>query len=413
VKRRAVVTGIGMVTPLGLRVEENWAKLTCGHSSIGPVTRFDASPFKTRIASEVKDFHPEDFMDRKIARRMDRFVQFALAAAKMALEDARYPVNGSGNDRLGVVIGTAMGGVEAFEKNSNLASQEKYREVSPFFLTTVLGNMAAGEVAIHHGATGPNYAPVAACAAGNIAIGHALRSIQRGESDAVIAGGAEAPIIRSLWAGLDVLRACSTHNEEPHRAIRPFDKNRDGFVTGEGSVLLVLEELGSALRRGCKIYGEILGFGSSCDAYHITSPSPDGAGGALSMKNAMSDANISPEDIDYINAHATATVLNDVSETLSIKNIFGERSYKIPISSTKSMVGHSWGASGALEAAVCLLTIQHQTIHPTINYTTPDPLCDLDYVPNKARKAKVEICLSNSFGFGGANATIILGKYKE
>lgn len=412
-KRRVVVTGLGMVTPLGMKVEENWGKLVCGHSSIGPVTRFDATLFKTRIASEVKDFHPEDFMEKKIARRMDRFVQFALAAAKLVTEDSRFPLNASGNDKLGVIIGTALGGVESFEKNSNLALHERYREVSPFFLTTLLGNMAAGEVAIHYKATGPNFAPVAACAAGNIALGEAFRSIQRGEVDAVIAGGAEAPIIPTLWAGLDALRACSTKNEVPREAIKPFDKNRDGFVTSEGSVLLMLEELGSARGRGCNIYGEILGFGSSCDAYHITSPATDGAGGTLSMRKALADANLLPQDIDYINAHGTATLLNDVSETLSIKNVFGELSYKIPVSSTKSMVGHSWGASGALEAAACLLTIQHQIIHPTINYTTPDPLCDLDYVPNKARKAKVEICLSNSFGFGGANATIIVGKYKE
>lgn len=402
-----------MVTPFGLRVEDIWAKLVCGHSAIGPITRFDPAAFKTRIAGEIKDFNPENFMDRKIARRMDRFIQFALAAASFAAEDSRLPALDSCNDRLGVAIGSAVGGVETFEKNSRLVFQEKYREVSPFFITSYIGNMAAGQVAIRYKARGPNHCPLTACAAGTHAIGEAFKIVQRGDADAMIAGGAEAPVSRSFWAGLDVLRALSTRNDEPQKASRPFDKDRDGFVTSEGSVLLILEELTSALRRGSKIYGEILGYGTSCDAYHVTSPSTDGAGGALSMKNALDDAGLQPQDIDYINAHGTSTVLNDASETLSIKKVFGEYSYRIPISSTKSMAGHSFGTAGAMEAAVCLLTIQHQTIHPTINYTTPDPNCDLDYVPNKARKAKVEICLSNSFGFGGTNGTLIIGKFRE
>lgn len=403
-RRRVVVTGIGMITPLGTTVQENWVKMLCGYSGIGPVTRFDFAPFKTRIAGEVKNFNPDDFMEKKVARRMDRFIQFALAAAKIAVQDAKISIQESGNDRLGAVIGSALGGVQTLERG----------EASPFLIPAYIANMAAGEVAIQYKARGPNLCLVTACAAGTHAIGEAFRIIQRGEADAMIAGGAEAPITPLIWKGLDALHACSTkRNDEPQRASRPFDKDRDGFVTGEGSVLLVLEELGCALRRGYKIYGEILGYGASCDAYHITSPSPDGSGGALCMKNALADANLSPDEIDYINAHGTSTQLNDISETKSIKMVFGGRSYKIPINSTKSMVGHTFGTAGALEAAVCLLTVQQQIIHPTINYSTPDPNCDLDYVPNTARRAEINICLSNSFGFGGTNATLIIGKYKS
>jgi 3-oxoacyl-[acyl-carrier-protein] synthase II len=375
------------------------------------VTRFDASDCRTRVAGEVKGFNPLDFIDRKLVRRGDRFIHFALASARMALEDSGLSINDSNGERVGVSVGTAMGGIESVEKNHQLLLQKGRQQISPFFIPSFLCNMATGQVAIEFGARGVNLCTVTACASGTQAIGNAFRVIQKGEVDAMIAGGAEAAITPLIFAGLDVLKVMTARNDEPEKASRPFDKDRDGFVISEGGGVVILEELESARNRGAKIYGEVLGYGLNSDAYHITAPDPDGRGAAGCMRMALNDAGISTDEIDYINAHGTSTVLNDLSETKAIKSVFGERSHKIPISSNKSMMGHMWAGAGVTEAIFSLLTITHGIIPPTINYETPDPECDLDYVPNVARKAEVKIVLSNSFGFGSTNATLIVGKY--
>jgi 3-oxoacyl-[acyl-carrier-protein] synthase II len=411
VKRRVVVTGMGAVTPLGIGVAKSWESLSQGKSGVGVVTRFDASDCRTRVAGEVKGFNPLDFIDRKLVRRGDRFIHFALASARMALEDSGLRINDSNGERVGVSVGTAMGGIESVEKNHELLLQKGRQQISPFFIPSFLCNMATGQVAIEFGARGVNLCTVTACASGTQAIGNAFRVIQKGEVDAMIAGGAEAAITPLIFAGLDVLKVMTARNDEPEKASRPFDKDRDGFVISEGGGVVILEELESARNRGAKIYGEVLGYGLNSDAYHITAPDPDGRGAAGCMRMALSDADISSDEIDYINAHGTSTVLNDLSETKAIKSVFGERSHKIPISSNKSMMGHMWAGAGVTEAIFSLLTINHGIIPPTINYETPDPECDLDYVPNVSRRAEVRIVLSNSFGFGSTNATLILGKY--
>jgi 3-oxoacyl-[acyl-carrier-protein] synthase II len=410
-KRRVVITGLGEVTPVGVGVEESWQALCQGKSGVGVVTGFDASDFRTRIAGEVKGFNPLDFIDRKLARRGDRFIHFALAATRMAVEDSRLKINAGNSERVGVSVGTAMGGIESIEKNHQLLLEGARQQISPFFVPGFLCNMAAGQIAIEFGARGANMCSVTACASGTHAIGDAFRVIQWGEVDAMIAGGAEAAIRPLVFAGLDPVRVMSTRNEEPEKASRPFDKERDGFVIGDGAGIVILEELEFAQNRGARIYGEVLGYGLNSDAYHITAPDPEGIGAASCMRMALDDAGISTSQVDYINAHGTSTVLNDLSETRAIKNVFGERSYKIPVSSNKSMIGHMWAGAGAVEAISCLLTINEGIIPPTINYETPDPECDLDYVPNVARKAKVKIALSNSFGFGSTNGSLIFGKF--
>jgi 3-oxoacyl-[acyl-carrier-protein] synthase II len=411
VKRRVVVTGLGALTPLGIGVEESWQALCAGKSGVSAVTRFDASDFRTRVAGEVKDFNPSDFIDRKLVRRGDRFIHFALAATKMALEDSGLTISDKNSERVGVSVGTAMGGIESIEKNHELLVKGARQQISPFFVPSFLCNMATGQVAIEFGARGVNLCTVTACASGTQAIGNAFRVIQRGEADAMIAGGAEAAVTPLVFAGLEPVKVMTARNDEPERASRPFDKERDGFVISEGGGIVILEELESAQNRGAKIYGEVLGYGLNSDAYHITAPDPDGRGAATCMKLALDDAGISIDRIDYINAHGTSTVLNDLSETRAIKSVFGERSQKIPISSNKSMIGHMWAGAGVAEAMFSLLTIKDGIIPPTINYEFPEPECDLDYVPNEARKAEVKIALSNSFGFGSTNATLVVGKY--
>ena len=410
-KRRVVITGVGAVTPLGIGVEKSWEALREGKSGIGPVTRFDARDFRTRVAGEVKGFDPLDFIDKKQVRRGDRFIHFALASARMALEDSGLIINDSNSERVGVSVGTAMGGIESIEKNHELLLKGARQQISPFFVPSFLCNMATGQVAIEFGARGVNLCTVTACASGTQAIGNAFRVIQQGDAKAMIAGGSEAAICPLVFAGLEPVKAMTTRNDEPQKASRPFDKNRDGFVVSEGGGVVILEELEFAQKRGAKIYGEVLGYGLNSDAYHITAPDPDGRGAATCMRLALNDAGVSIDEVDYINAHGTSTVLNDLSETKAIKSVFGERSKQIPISSNKSMIGHLWAGAGVVEAIFTLFTMNQGIIPPTINYETPDPECDLDYVPNVPRKAEVKIALSNSFGFGSTNATLLLGKY--
>ena len=409
-ERRVVVTGVGAVTPLGIGVEQSWQSLCQGKSGIGMVTRFDATEFRTRIAGKVNGFDPLDFMDRRVARRSDRFIHFALAASRMAMEDSGLTVSSSNTARVGVSVGTAAAGVETMEENHQLLLQGDRQRISPFFLPGFLANMASGQIAMAFGARGPNMCSVTACAAGTHAIGNAFMIIQMGNADAMIAGGAEASITPTMFAAIDALGVASTQNDAPQKACRPFDKDRDGFVTGEGAGIIILEELGFALKRGTRIYAEVLGYGLNTDAYHITSPDIDGKGASDCMRIALNGAGVSADEVDYINAHGTSTYLNDLSETLAIKSAFRERSNDIPVSANKSMIGHLWGAAGAVEAVFCVLTITQGIIPPTINYETPDPECDLDYVPNEAREAEVNVVLSNSFGFGGTNATLIFGQ---
>jgi len=409
--RRVVVTGLGAITPLGVGVEKSWQALCQGKSGIDTITRFDASRFKTRIAGEVRGFDPLDFMDRKLVRRNDRFIHFALAASRMAAEDAGHIVNSSSGERTGVSLGTTLGGIGSVEKNHQLLLSGAADRISPFFVPGFLANMASGQIAIQFGARGPNKCSSTACASGAHAIGDAFRLIQWGDADVMIAGGTETGISPIMFAGLDAERVMSTRNDAPQKASRPFEKDRDGFVTSEGSGIIILEELEFALRRGAEIYAEIIGYGASCDAHHITAPEPDGAGAANCMRRALDDAGISPDTIDYINAHGTATQLNDLAETRAIKSVFQEHASKLVVSANKSMLGHLWGAAGAVEAIFCIMTINQGIIPPTINYDTADPECDLDYVPNEARKAEIDTVLSNSFGFGGTNGTLIFRRF--
>jgi len=411
-RRRVVVTGAGMLTPLGVGVEKSWSALCRGQSGIGPITRFDAGSLKCQVAGELKDFQPENFMDSKFIRRFDPFIQYALAAAIMAVEDSGLKINADNGDRVGVIMGTAVGGWTSFESASNFVVQGELEKVPPFLILNATANSAAGVIAIQYGAKGPHHLVMEACASGTNAIGLAFRCVQHGEADAMIAGGTEASITASMLSSLDLMGALtSKRNHEPERASRPFDGDRDGLITSEGSGVLVLEELDVALKRGAKIYGEIMGFGNNCDAFHYTSPSTDGAGPSRCIKLALLDAGIEPEEVDYINAHGTSTVVSDLSETRAIKSVFGNHAGKLAVSSNKSAIGHMWGAAGAVEAIFSLLTINTGVIPPTINQEFPDPECDLDYVPNVARKAKVEVALSNSFGFGGVNGALVLREY--
>jgi 3-oxoacyl-[acyl-carrier-protein] synthase II len=405
---RVVVTGIGAVTPLGIGVEDSWRALVAGESGIGPVTRFDASDYPTRIAGEVKGFEAADFMDKKEARRVDRFIAFGAAAAQMAVQDAGFPEDDEVRVRTGVLIGSGIGGLDTMFEQVGRIIESGPGRVSPFFVPYMIPDMASGYVSIVHGFRGPNTCVVTACATGTNSIGDAFEVIRRGGAVAMVAGGCEAPIGQIALAGFCAARAMSTRNEEPQRASRPFDKERDGFVIAEGAGVLVLEDYEFAKSRGAKMYGEIVGYGMTGDAYHITAPDPQGFGAYRSMKAAMAQAGVSADQVDYINAHGTSTELNDKLETAAVKQLMGERAYKVPISSTKSMHGHMLGAAGAVEALVCLLAIRDGSMPPTVNYENPDPECDLDYIPNTARKGEVNVAMSNSFGFGGHNATLIV-----
>lgn len=412
-KPRVVITGIGAITPLGLTPDELWQNLLIGKSGIGPVTLFNPTDYRTRIAAEVKGFDVTKYVDAKDARRMARGTHFALAAARDAILDAGLKPDFGEDDRVGVLIGTALGGfVEALEGHNIFLAKGPDR-ISPFLAAQILPNMAAFYVATYYRAKGYNSTVVTACAAGTHALGEAADLIRRGQADMMITGGAEAIISDVTFAAFGVMRAMSTRNDDPTHASRPFDKNRDGFIVGEGSAMFILERLESALARGAKIYAEILGYSTNSDAYHFAAPDPQATGATRVMEAAIKNAGITLDDVDYINAHGTSTPLNDAGETLAVKKVFGERAYKIPISSTKSMLGHSMGAAGAFEAVACVMTLKDQKIHPTANYETPDPCCDLDYVPNNARDAQVDIVLSNSFGLGGQNASLVLCRYKE
>ena len=402
---------MGAVTPLATGVEESWRKLCQGKSGVARITKFDTSGFNVRIAAELKDFHPEDFLDRKKIRRTDPFIQYALVAARMAIDDAGLTINVTNASRVGVVLGSCAGGMTMYENNLFALRDEGPEKVSPFFIPGFIANMAVGEVSMDFGARGPSKCVVTACATGGNCIGDAFRLIQYDEADAMIAGGSDAYVIPIAVAGFDKMRALSRRNSEPEMASRPFEKDRDGFVIGEGAGVVILEEMESAVRRGAKIYAEVDGYGYNIDSFHITEP--DWKNQALCLKLALDDAGISPGDVDYINAHGTSTVMNDICETKAIKVALGEHSKKVPVSSNKSMFGHLLGAAGAVEAIFTVLTIRDAIIPPTINYDTPDPECDLDYVPNMARKAQVNIALSNSFGFGGINATLVFKKFEE
>lgn len=410
-KRRVVVTGVGAVTPLGNDVETTWKGIIEGRSGIGPLTRVNAEEYPAKVAAQINDFNPESFMDRKDARKMDRFTQYAVASALMAVEDAKLTITDENANRIGVWIGSGIGGMETFEEQYEIFQKRGYRRVSPFFVPMLIPDMATGQVSITLGAKGFNSCTVTACATGTNSIGDAFKVIQRGDADAMITGGAEAPITKMSVAGFCANTALST-NPDPKTASRPFDKNRDGFVIGEGAGIIVLEELEHALARGAKIYAEIVGYGATGDAYHITAPAPGGEGGARAMKMAINDAGLNIEEIDYINAHGTSTEYNDKFETLAVKEVFGVHAYKLAISSTKSMTGHLLGAAGGIEAIFTVLAMKDSILPPTINYETADPECDLDYVPNTARQKEIKAAMSNSLGFGGHNATIVFKKYE-
>jgi 3-oxoacyl-[acyl-carrier-protein] synthase II len=409
--RRVVVTGIGVVSPIGTGKDPFWAGLMAGKSGVGRITRFDPSGFETTIAAEVRDFDATAYMDKKEARRNDRFVHFAYAAARMALDDGRFSITPQNADQVGVVIGSGIGGAETWERQHEILLERGPSRVSPFFVPMIIVNMAAGVVSILTGAKGPSSSVVTACATSGNAIGDAMRLIQRGEANAMLAGGTEAAITKLSIAGFCAMKAMSTRNDEPTKAVRPFDAKRDGFVMGEGSGIVLLEELEQAVRREGHIYCELVGYGMSEDAFHITQPDPDGDGAARSMANALRDAKMGPSEIQYINAHGTSTPYNDRTETIAIKKVFGGDAKKVAVSSTKSMTAHMLGAAGGVELIASALTLQNQILPPTINYEFPDPECDLDYVPNKPRKAAVRAAMSNAFGFGGHNATLIVRTY--
>jgi len=405
--RRVAVTGLGAVTPVGIGAEESWKSVIAGRSGIGTVTRFDATDFPSRVVGEVKGFEPEDYMEKKDVKKMDTFIHYAIAAGKMAMEDSGLKVTEENAERVGVMVGAGMGGLPAIERYYDAYLKGGPRKISPFFIPMTIINLASGHISIMFGAKGPNSSIVTACASGTHAIGEAYRLIQRGDADAMIAGGTESTICALAFGGFGSAKALSTRNDEPEKASRPFDAGRDGFVIGEGSGIVVLEELESAKARGANIYGEVIGYGMSGDAYHMTSPSEGGEGAARCMTVAIKDAGINPSEIDYVNAHGTSTPAGDIGETLAIKKALGDSAYNTPVSSTKSMTGHLLGAAGAIEAVFSLLAIDRSVLPPTINLENPDPECDLDYVPNEARDKKIRIAMSNSFGFGGTNATLI------
>ncbi len=409
--KRVVVTGLGIVSPLGIGVDTFWANLTAGVSGVGRITRFDPEGYTTQIAAEVKNFDPADYFEKKEARRLDRFTQFALVATREALADAGLQLEKADRDRVGVILGTGIGGIETLEEQHKILLNRGPDRVSPFFIPMMIANMGAGQIAINYGLRGHNVTTVSACASSSNAIGDAFRLLKQGLAEVVITGGAEAPVTPLAIAGFCSMRAMSTNNAEPARASRPFDARRDGFVIGEGAGVLILETREHALKRGARIYAEVAGYGCTCDAYHVSAPDPEGKGAALAMALALREGNVAGAEVDYINAHGTATPLGDRLETLAIKQVFGEAVGRLAVSSTKSMTGHLLGAAGGLEAVACILAIEKGIVPPTINYEYPDPDCDLDYVPNRARSRTVEVALSNSLGFGGHNVSLLFKKY--
>ncbi len=411
--RRVVITGVGMVSPLGIGVKESWAALCAGKSGVSRITRFDCTPYDTHIAAEVKGFKPEDFMGRKEARRLELFIAYAVAAARMAIDDSGLPITEENSGRVGVITGCGLGGLRFMEDTIYDLKQNGPRRVSPFFIPMMIGNMAPGMISILFGAKGPNLSLATACAAGAHAVGESFKLIQQGRVDAMITGGTEAVIAPSCIAGFNAMKALSTRNDEPERASRPFDRDRDGFVPGEGSGILILEERGHARRRGARIYAEMIGYGLTGDGYHMTSPPPDGNGASRCMQMALDDAGVRPEEVDYINAHGTSTELNDLYETRAIKAVFKAHAYQVAVSSTKSMTGHLLGGAGGIETVFTALALHEGIIPPTINYEHPAEELDLDYVPNTARKTPLRCAMSNSFGFGGTNAALLLKTHTE
>ncbi|HEY1183649.1 MAG TPA: beta-ketoacyl-ACP synthase II [Bryobacteraceae bacterium] len=411
--RRVVVTGVGLVTPLAIGTEDSWAAIRAGKSGIGPVTQFDASAFSCRIAGEVKGFDPARYIEKKEIKKMGRFIQFAIAASDCALANSGLKVTPETEEMVGVYIGSGIGGFEVIEREHQVLLEHGPRRISPFFIPATIVNLASGHVSIRSGAKGPNSATATACTTSAHSIGDSFRMIQRGDADAMICGGTEGAVTPMSIGGFAAMRALSTRNDEPERASRPWDHDRDGFVVGEGAGILILEELEFARRRGARILAELVGYGMSADAFHLTAPSPDGDGAYRVMRNAMRDAAIAPEEVDYINAHGTSTEAGDRAETKAIKRAFGDHAYKLAVSSTKSMTGHLLGGSGGIEAGISVMALRDQVAPPTINYETPDADCDLDYVPNHARPMKIDYALSNSFGFGGTNGCLIFKRYSE
>jgi 3-oxoacyl-[acyl-carrier-protein] synthase II len=411
-KRRVVITGLGVVSPLGCGTEKNWEALLAGRSGIGPITQFDASTFSTRIAGEVRDFDPADWLEKKEIKKVDRFVQFSIAAAQMAVDDARLSATVDERERIGVALGVGMGGIATIEEYHRILLESGVRRLTPFLIPRLIANIAPGHIAIRFGFTGENIAVSSACASGGHAVGEAYRRICFGLQDAVVTGGAEAAITPLGVGGFQAMRALSSRNDEPERASRPFDRSRDGFVMGEGAGVLILESLERATQRGARIYAEVAGYGANADAFHITSPAPEGRSAARCMQLALQDGGIDPLDVDYVNAHGTSTPYNDVCETQAIKLVFGEHAARLAVSSTKSMTGHLLGGAGGIEAVYTALALARGEIPPTINYEEPDPECDLDYVPNQPRKMNVRVALSNSFGFGGTNACLALRRWE-
>lgn len=412
-KQRVVITGVGMITPLGIGVEKSWEGIIAGKPAIRKITQFDASAFATQIAGEVEGFNPEDYIEFKEIKKMDRFIHFGIAAASMAINDSGLKITDKNAERVGVGVGSGIGGLHAIEHYHNVLLEKGPRKISPFFIPMLIVNLAAGQISIKFGAKGPNSAVATACATGSHSIGDAYKLIQRGDADAMIAGGTEAVITSLGIGGFNAMKALSVRNDEPGKASRPFDLNRDGFVMGEGAGILILESFETAVQRGAKIYAEIVGYGMSADAYHITSPSPNGEGAARCMNMALRDAEVHPSEVDYINAHGTSTKYGDEIETSAIKTVFGENARNIAVSSTKSMMGHLLGAAGGVEAVISALSIFNDIVPPTINLDNPDPECDLDYVPHHARNMTVNYALSNSFGFGGTNACLLFRKFQN
>jgi 3-oxoacyl-[acyl-carrier-protein] synthase II len=412
VNRRVVVTGLGIISPLGVGIEKSWGDLIEGRSGIGDITRFDASEFSVRIAGEVPDFSASDYVGRKEIKKMDLFIQYAVAAAKMAVDDAGLVITEENAKRVGVYIGSGIGGLPAIEKWHDVLKEKGPDRVTPFFIPMVIINLASGQASIVLGAKGPNSSAVTACATGNNCIGDAFKIIERGDADVMVAGGTESVISPLCIAGFSAMKALSTRNDDPQGASRPFDRDRDGFVIGEGAGVLILEELEYAKGRGANILAEIVGYGMTADAYHMTSPAPEGEGAARCMEAALRDGGVSPEEVDYINAHGTSTPQGDIAETQAIKGLFREHARNVAMSSTKSMTGHLLGAAGGIEGVFTVLSIDRGIMPPTINYKTPDPECDLDYVPNSAREGKINVAMSNSFGFGGTNATLIFKRFE-
>jgi 3-oxoacyl-[acyl-carrier-protein] synthase II len=411
-RRRVVVTGIGLVIPTGIGVETAWKNVCKGKTGIGPLTRFDPNGLETKIAGEVRNFNPELYIDKKEIKKMDLFIQYAIAATKEALDDAGLAITPENSERIGVIVGTGLGGLPSIEKYHKVLLEKGPGRITPFFIPMLIANLASGQIAILFGPKGPNTCVVTACATGAHSIGDAFRAIVYGDAEAMIAGGTEANITPLTIGGFNAMKALSTRNDEPEKACRPFEKNRDGFVIAEGAGILVLEESQFALKRNAKIYAELVGYGYTGDAYHITAPSPDGDGAVRCMKMAIKDAGLKPEDVDYINAHGTSTPLNDLTETLAIKKVFGDHAKKVPVSATKSMTGHLLGAAGSTEAIFTILSIRDGIMPPTINYEEPDPQCDLDYVPNVARRKPLNVAMSNAFGFGGTNAALVFKKFE-